>query len=494
VTGTQEEGPVFFHGRQLLANLAAGARLALFLPVRPHAFRVSALQFTLLVAFNLALWIGVAAVRSGFAGEFDAGAVAAYLSGVPLLLLTALLLALIYKAPERLLAFAVAFISTDPVFELAAFGLPALAGAAGEAVAYAALLGWAWLVSMRAVLVLAGGQRPRLYKSVLVVTSMMVLAIVALPDAEPWYEPREAALPRLASEALFHAQGRLVERSLEGLKPGRRGVPELYFVGFAPDASADVFLREMRYVKRSFDERFRAAGRSIALVSSEEALEEFPIGSATNLARALSRVGEAMNAEEDVLFLFLSAHGNAQHRLSASQPPLELAPVTPTSLARMLQESRIKWRIIVVSACYSGGYIEPLRDANTVVITAAAADRISFGCEHGRDFTYFGEAYFKDALARSDSFIEAFHLARRLVSEKEAAEKLVASRPQIWVGEAIAAQLQKFPYEIDQQGQHHGAGERHVVGSPAHGNLEVPRNAREPAPAERAPDPGRRHR
>ena len=446
MTSARDEGPVFFHGRQLLANLAAGARLALFLPVRPHAFRVSALQFALLVAFNIALWIGAAAARSGFAGEFDPGAVAAYLSGVPLLLLTALLLALIYRAPARLLSFAVAFTSADPVFELAVFGLPALAGATGEAVAYAALLGWAWLVSMRVVVVLAGWQRPRLYKSALVVTSVMVLSIVALPDAEPWYEPVEGAPPRLANEALFHAQGRLIERSLQALQAGRQGTPELYFVGFAPDGSADVFLREMRYVKRSFDERFRTAGRSIALVSSEEALEEFPIGSATNLARALSRVGEVIDVEEDVLFLFLSAHGNAQHRLSASQPPLELASVTPTALARMLQQARIKWRVIVVSSCYSGGYIEPLRDANTMVITASAADRISFGCEHGRDFTYFGEAYFKDALARSASFAEAFQLARRIVSEREAAERLAPSRPQIWVGEAIAAQLQKLAY------------------------------------------------
>ncbi len=52
---------------------------------------------------------------------------------------------------------------------------------------------------------------------------------------------------------------------------------EHYFVGFAPDASQDVFVREMRYVKRLFDERFGTAGRSIALASSYDALEELPI-------------------------------------------------------------------------------------------------------------------------------------------------------------------------------------------------------------------------
>src|SRR5438046_10765883 len=85
-----------------------------------------------------------------------------------------------------------------------------------------------------------------------------------------------------------------------------------------------------------------------------------------------------MNADEDTLFLFLSAHGYRDHRLSAVQPPLELAPLTPTALARMLQDAGIKWRVIVVSACYSGGFIEPLRDDNPIVITASSAERSSF--------------------------------------------------------------------------------------------------------------------
>jgi hypothetical protein len=236
-------------------------------------------------------------------------------------------------------------------------------------------------------------------------------------------------------------QGELIERALAAVQPGRPGVGEQYFIGFAPDASQDVFLRELRFVKRLFDERFGTAGRSIALASSYDALEEIPIASVTNLSRALARVGQAMNADEDVLVLFVSAHGDRQHRLSAWQPPLELAPLTPTALARMLQDAGIKWRVVVISACYSGGYIEPLRDENSIVITAAAPDRSSFGCEAGRDFTFFGQAFFRDALARTRSFTEAFEIAKQLVTQQEAAEKLPASLPQISVGRAIAEML-----------------------------------------------------
>jgi hypothetical protein len=100
--------------------------------------------------------------------------------------------------------------------------------------------------------------------------------------------------------------------------------------------------------------------------------------------------------------------------------------------------------VIVVSACYAGGFIEPLRDDNSVVITAAAADRTSFGCESGRDFTYFGEAYFREALAKTRSFVAAFDLAKESVARKEAGEKLAPSEPQMWVGRAIAARLKAF--------------------------------------------------
>ena len=273
---------------------------------------------------------------------------------------------------------------------------------------------------------------------------MIVIGFFAFPRTDVWLEPAEDEEPApLAEERLFHLQGELIERALAAIERGRPGVRELYFVGFAPDASQDVFLHEMRFVRRLFEERYATAGRSIALVNSYDALEEFPIASMTNLERALRRVAERMNGDEDVLFLYLSAHGYEDHRLSAVQPPLELASLTPTALARTLQGAGIKWRVIVVSACYSGAYIEPLRDANSIVITASAEDRTSFGCETGRDFTYFGEAYFRDALARTRSFTQAFELAKAAVAKREAAEKLTPSLPQMWVGRALAAHLEQ---------------------------------------------------
>jgi len=301
-----------------------------------------------------------------------------------------------------------------------------------------------WLISVRAVVVCMGTRRPDVLKGALAVTAMLAVSFFVFPRTDVWQLPPQDEEPdALTQERTFHVQGQLIERALADVTKGREGVRETYFVGFAPDASQDVFLKEMRFVKKLFDERFGTAGRSIALVSSQDALEEFPIASVTNLARALERTAQAMNGDEDTLVLFLSAHGYPDHRLSAVQPPLELASLTPTALARMLHEAGIKWRVIVVSACYSGGFIEPLKDANSIVIAAAAPERTSFGCEPGRDFTYFGQAYFRDALAQTRSFTRAFELASDIVARQETAEGLEPSRPQMWVGAALAERLKK---------------------------------------------------
>jgi hypothetical protein len=431
-------------GASLARNLLAGIRLAFFLPLRAFDFRVSAVDYAALVAFNCLLWILVAGLRVGFAGEIDYAALLVYLATVPLVLAAALLVALVYGAQQRLLAVAIALTASDAVFELAGLALPYLAAPLGGLAALATflLLGWIWAVAVRAVAVSAGTQRPQLYQGAFVVSAMMATAFFLYPQTEVWQPVQEEEeVAPLADERLFHLQGELIERSLASIQPGRAGVREQYFVGFAPDASEEVFVRELRYVKRLFDERFGTAGRSIALASSNNALEELPIASVTNLGRALERVGRAMNSDEDVLVLYITAHGDREHRLSAWQPPLELAPLTPTALARMLHDSGIKWRVVVVSACYSGGFVEPLRDDNTIVITAAAPDRTSFGCEAGRDFTYFGEAFFRDALAKTASFTEAFEIARQIVTQREAAERLPASAPQISVGRSIGELL-----------------------------------------------------
>jgi len=82
-----------------------------------------------------------------------------------------------------------------------------------------------------------------------------------------------------------------------------------------------------------------------------------------------------------------------------------------------------------------------LADENTLVITVAADDRSSFGCSNRAEFTYFGEAFFKQALPLSDSFVSAFEKAASMLTIKEFFKGYKASKPQMQQGEAIKQQL-----------------------------------------------------
>jgi hypothetical protein len=432
--------------RGLWRNLRAGLRIALFLPLRAGDFRASPGQYALLVAFNLAAWLAVSAFEAGFEGELNPLAVPVFLVNVPLVLATSLAVARIYRDEALLTLVAVGLTSSDTWFALAGTALNVFAAgtALGDALP-SVLLAWVWLAALRAVAVCAGTARPRFYFGALAASVMVAVAFFALPKIEVWIaEDEEREVPALAEERVFHAQGELIERELAALRPSRPALPELYFVGFAPDGREDVFLRETRYVKRLFDERYGTRGRSIALVNNDQSLEQFPLATATNLRRVLERVGMLMNPDKDTLFLFITGHGDEEHRLSAWQPPLELDDLTPTALARMLQDAGLKWKIVVISACYSGAYLQPLRDDDSLIITASAENRASFGCEQGNDFTWFGDAYFRQALGRTRSFAEAFAIARDIVARQEAKEKVEASLPQMWLGPEIAPRLKLY--------------------------------------------------
>jgi hypothetical protein len=108
---------------------------------------------------------------------------------------------------------------------------------------------------------------------------------------------------------------------------------------------------------------------------------------------------------------------------------------------------------LLISACYSGNFVEVLKDDFTLVMTASATDRQSFGCSNTRDFTYFGEAVFKDALNRERTFIPAFQSAITAINRREASEKLEPSSPQLSIGAKIAAKLAAIERSLGPEGE-----------------------------------------
>jgi hypothetical protein len=258
--------------------------------------------------------------------------------------------------------------------------------------------------------------------------------------------PSDPAGPSVsvADEAAFHAQPALIEASLAALRPGRAGVPDVYFVGFGGYAQEDVFMKEVNVIGELFRSRFDAEGRSVALINNPRTAREVPVASATNLARVLAHIGGIMNRDEDVLVLYLTTHGTEQHRLAVVNWPLRLRDIDPPMLRRMLDGAGIRWRVLAISACYSGGFIDALKSETTLVMTAADAMRQSFGCGTESDFTNFGRALFDEELRGTHSFTEAFERARRAIAERERRGGHEPSNPQIHVGAAIVPKLREI--------------------------------------------------
>jgi|GEM_PF-1110018 len=164
-------------------------------------------------------------------------------------------------------------------------------------------------------------------------------------------------------------------------------------------------------------------------------------GEATSetLAATLQSAAKAMNVENDILFLILTSHGSRTGL--AVKTPSHLEVLSPLDLFTMLDRTQVRHRIVIVSACYSGIFIPPLADPDTLVITAADADHPSFGCRNGNAWTYFGDAFFNMALRRTANLRDAFALASAAIRKREMQNHLDPSNPQIAGGENIERML-----------------------------------------------------
>lgn len=270
-------------------------------------------------------------------------------------------------------------------------------------------------------------------------------APVSLPPGEDLLTPAAAAaMAALNVEEVYYRQDALLTNALDRLKPQRPGRTDLYFLGFASFAYQDVFLNEVRSARALFDRAYDTDGRSLLLVNNLDTLGETPLASAHNLQAAVNGLARVMDPDEDIAVIFLTSHG-APERLAVEFGPLGLNDLSPGALRAMLDAAGIGWRVIIVSACYSGSFIDELQSERTVVMTAARADRTSFGCEAGNQFTYFGEALFDQALRGGGPLITGFQTAARAIAVREQAEGLRPSLPQMTLGAAIAAKLPTTP-------------------------------------------------
>jgi hypothetical protein len=444
--------------RQLLLNLRGGLRLALFLRVEPDDLSITARALALLALCDLVLNLGVSFLLVGRSGAIAYAAVPGFFFHLPLLLLCGYLAGELLGRPSLVRALPVGLIALSIPVELLHGVLERLAqfrqlewlNSHLDAPHYYRFFWW-WTAA--ALLFVARLAAPAFSRrlALLLLFPVLMAPLWFFPRADLWVSASEngAESGELhLTEKVLSAQARLLDGQLAGLLPGVRGESHLYFVGFAGDATQDVFLKELLAAEQLFTRRFGTGRRSIVLANNPQTAATLPFASATNLYRALARMGQVMNRDSDVLVLFLTSHGSREHELAVNNQPLELEQLTPETVRSMLKKAGIKWRVLVVSACFAGGFIDPLKDERSLIITAADANSESFGCGYGENFTWFGEAFLGMALRDTYSFTQAFEKARGTIRQWETEQGETPSNPQIWVGKEIGKKLSTLEKDL----------------------------------------------
>ncbi len=305
-------------------------------------------------------------------------------------------------------------------------------------------------VGLRAVRVAYAAPRRRalLLAAALILAAPFVLDSFGL-DTRLWLvdEPDQAQDEDVSTtESLLYDQPARIAAAVQRVTPTVPGKPHLFFVGFAGVGEQAVFKREALFAQQVFADKFATGDRSVELINDIRDRDTYPLATVSGLNQAVTQVAARMDPDEDVLVVMLTSHGS-EDGLAVSNGSLPLAQLGPADLQEILDDSRIKWRIVIVSACYSGVFLEELESDTTMIVTAADAEHTSFGCDDSRELTWFGEAFLRDSLPKARSFEEAFKNAAALIRQRETAAHEIHSNPQLFIGPLMREKLGELQSE-----------------------------------------------
>lgn len=251
-----------------------------------------------------------------------------------------------------------------------------------------------------------------------------------------------------ATELSLYQQASLLQAQTAQIQTSDADKTNVYFLGIAGDGSQAVFRREVQYVSQLMAERFPNLKANLTLINSRDTYDSVPLATHTSVKQALNAIAEKMDKEQDVLFLFATSHGSQDHVFYINQPGFKLPGVSAKQLADAISSLELKKKVLVLSACYSGGFIPALDDGNSVIITASSADNTSFGCADENDFTYFGRAFFEQSYSQGLDLQQAFAQAKQLVTQWEEAEDFTPSMPQMHVPVTSLTWLEQWQQQV----------------------------------------------
>jgi hypothetical protein len=290
----------------------------------------------------------------------------------------------------------------------------------------------------------------------LMLTAIAFIAVFTIIPDKSYFRPYYMAATYIhddsndmTDEELFSAQPALLQSRYKTLKPSQHGKADFFVLTYGGDGYQQVFRREALFAQQQIDRALGSAGRSVTLANSEKSRKTIPLANLTNLSSVTGEMARRAQTGEDILVLYITSHGGQNGEISTDLVDTELMDVDARKVGKVLKESGFRWKVIIVSACYSGSFIPVMKDDDTLIITAASATRTSFGCADDADLTYFGEAFLKDSLPKATGFEDAFTKTRKIIADREKAENITPSDPQISMGKNIRAKLARMKFNAN---------------------------------------------
>ena len=250
-----------------------------------------------------------------------------------------------------------------------------------------------------------------------------------------------------AREAAHQAQ--LMGDSLAALHPQRHGHIDVYLL-VASFWDDPVFQNEATQAAAILEDHLGAKDRTIILSAGTGGGNErtYPAATPDNVQAALGRIGSLIDPQEDLVVVFFTSHGAHDGSIAMLERGRMSGALRPINLRDGFLQAGIQNRVVILSACFSGAFVPSLADNNTIIFTAAAQDRTSFGCQPENEWTFFGDAYFNHAIRGGASMVDAFDRAKVLIEQWETEQHLSPpSNPQHFIGPHAADMLARAERE-----------------------------------------------
>src|ERR1700733_13859873 len=129
---------------------------------------------------------------------------------------------------------------------------------------------------------------------------------------------------------------------------------DVYFVGFAGFGEQKVFRKEAELARQVFGSRFATGSRSLLLVNDIHDRRTYPLATFDNLRAAVNAIGRRMHPDRDTLVLMLTSHGNDEDGIAITNGKMPEDALSPEDVKMILDESHIRWRVVIVSATLFG--------------------------------------------------------------------------------------------------------------------------------------------